>query len=803
MNVEIADSREVHLAKIRQFPSYSRLTPTGVDYVEHALASPPSRMVGASSLMSMSGAVVSRFPYMVDYESSSCERPFVLLSIMDDRVFDLLSQPTQITVVKHDTRGRRRPIQYTPDYLCIRRDEIALVEAKPLQKLQKNAEASSDWIVRDGRWRYIPGDEAAAAHGMVFEVFCPQDFSPVYLTNLQYLVRASLAGALEEGMNHIEKARELLQVRPRTISQLCAQFSGLTGAVIYEAIKEKLLFGLIEHQLLEPGFMVYADQNQVDQQIKFLDRVRGASDSREIGPMQARLRAASTREISSAIERRDGYLKKRLSVEDKTATDYRIEAAIRAAAQEGADELAAFILNTAKRGRREFLPELLGAAIKLHAEKFLKAGRVPKLSKMYADFVVESETEGRYVPSSETYRQIYNSQMAPERAAFISAGKKAFHAARPRTDGAHAVTRLRIAGMHAHIDGVYGDVRSRPDEEGVYLRPIFYPIIDDATGYVFGRGIKLGRGTRLAVAMAHRDCYLRNGDLPSKIVHDWGNEFVNTFVPKMEAHFLVGYERRPKSAPRFGAMGEMFNAQFSAFLQNLVGGTYFDRLGRSADGDKKSRARAEMAIREIVEAADEWMFDIWNHSPIGDEKMSPEERKRESMTCFPHAFVKVEDSLLHRYETSLPLEAKAISYVSGFRYGGTGYSSAELPILIRNGDVPVDPRLDCMDPSIVYAMTSGGVIELRSLDFNRMSGLASNQRMEEMCRLIECRSVSARNQLERNKREAKLLRDLTRSQANQETESLDPEKDVAEESESPDFSCVDFNSPTELELYRR
>lgn len=105
MNVEIADSREQHLAEIRQLPSYSRLTPTGVDYVEHVLASPPSRVVGANSLMSMSGAVAARFPYMVDYESSSCERPFVLLSVLDEQVVDLLSQPTQLIVVKHDARG--------------------------------------------------------------------------------------------------------------------------------------------------------------------------------------------------------------------------------------------------------------------------------------------------------------------------------------------------------------------------------------------------------------------------------------------------------------------------------------------------------------------------------------------------------------------------------------------------------------------------------------------------------------------------------------------------------------------------
>ena len=121
MTVEITDRRELHLTEIRNLPSYSRLTPTGVDYVEHVLASPPSRVVGANSLMSMSGAVAARFPYMVDYESSSCERPFVLLSVLDEQVVDLLSQPKQLIVVKHDTRGRRSPTQYTPDYLCIRK----------------------------------------------------------------------------------------------------------------------------------------------------------------------------------------------------------------------------------------------------------------------------------------------------------------------------------------------------------------------------------------------------------------------------------------------------------------------------------------------------------------------------------------------------------------------------------------------------------------------------------------------------------------------------------------------------------
>ena len=801
MTVEITDRRELHLTEIRNLPSYSRLTPTGVDYVEHVLASPPSRVVGANSLMSMSGAVAARFPYMVDYESSSCERPFVLLSVLDEQVVDLLSQPKQLIVVKHDTRGRRSPTQYTPDYLCIRKNEIALVEAKPLETLQEKAAESTDWSLCEGRWRYRPGDEAAAARGMVFEVFCPEDFNPVYLTNLQYLVRASSTRALDEGIAHVEKARRLLESRPMSISELCARLSGLTGAIIYQAIREKLLFGFIEQQLLEPGFIVYAGPEQALEQSAFLERMNSRASPATQGPMQSRLATASANELASAMARQSKYQKRMDARVPKNATDYRIETAIRAAEAEGASPLAAFVPDYSSRGRKPLMIAQHGQEIKEHADAYLQSGRVPKVSRMYADYAVEAEDAGRDHPRRETYRKIFLRQIAPEKAAFAWGGKKAFHANRPRTDGAVATPRLRIAGLHVHIDGVYGDVRAAPDEEGAYARPIFYPLIDDATGFALGRGVKLGRGCRLAIGMAHRDCYQRHGILPSKIIHDWGSEFVNTFVPPMVAHFNVGYERRPKSAPRFGAMGEMFNAQLSAYLQELAGGTYFDRLGRSVDGKKKSRATARLTFRQIIEATDHWIFNVWNKSPFGDEDKSPEEQFNESIRCFPEACVRVQEELLHRYATSLPLKAKAISYIDGFRFGGSRFNSTKLPGLLREGIVPASPRLDCMDPSIVYAMTPKGVIALRSLEYKRISGLSFDRRMEEMLCLLESRSISAVNQHERNKKEARLLREKERESEVMKEEIPSSEAHTGTKRSSPDFSDIGDAPLLELEIY--
>lgn len=739
-------------------------------------------------MLSVSGAVASRFPYMVDYESSGCERPFVMISIMDKRVVDLLSQPEPLLIHRQDSKGRKQTTRYTPDYLRIRREQIALVEVKSLQQLRQKSEESPDWVEIDGRWKYLPAEAAAASYGIEFEIFFPEAYSQCYLANLQYLVRTSSEDLLTENTTLIQRVRRHLLDRPQSITQLCARFSELTGAWIYQAISAKQLFGFIEHQLLEPDFIVYANEDQAASQAKYLENssIRRLSVAR--GPIQSRYASASKSQVEIAKRRRDTYLERKEKNLPKNATDYRLEVELRAAKEEGADELAAFVPRTSSCGRKPWLPELIGKEVREHAESYLSAGRVPNQSKIYADYVLSAKEAGSYVPSQESHRKIFLSELSREKAAYIAGGKKGFHAERPRVDGAVAVARLDIAALHVHIDGVYGDVRAARDEEGEYARPIFYPMVDDASGYVPGRGVKLGRGCLLAVAMAHRDCYQRHGLLPSKLIHDWGGEFVNTFVPAMTAHFGTSYERRPKSAPRFGAMGEMFNAQFSSFLQNLDGGTYFDKLGRSVDGSKKSRARAKLSIAEIIYLADEWIFEVWNKTPIGDEKQSPEMRWKDSLRCFPEAAVKVLDDLRNRYETSVPLKAKVVSYTGGYRVGDSRYTSTDLPSLIRNRDTPTDFRLDCMNPSVVYGLTSCGPVELRSLDFIKVDGLTFDRRMQEMHRLLRSRSESKRNQQERNEREAGLVRAGRAGSKSQEENQERGAPASPANSNAPDFS---------------
>jgi transposase InsO family protein len=484
------------------------------------------------------------------------------------------------------------------------------------------------------------------------------------------------------------------------------------------------------------------------------------------------------------------------------ATDYRDKEKQKQAKEEGAPRLAAFVRRVGDRGGAG--PALATELRKEACESInraLEQGIIPKQSKLYGFYQIDKKRRGEPV-SRESFRKILNQDLGVEKLALLAGGKRAFHASRPRTGGKQFNPRLAIAGLRMHIDGVYGDVRAKPDEDALYARPIFYPLIDDITGKIHGRGIKVGRPSRLPVAMAHRDCYMRNGYLPAQIYHDWGPEFDNILVPEMVGYFGVGYERRPAGAPRFGGYGEMFNAQFSAFLQSLAGGTYFDKAGRAADGSKKSRKTAELEIPGIIHLADEYMFETWNNTPIGNNNKTPNELDEQSKACFPEAFVYVADDFLARYYTSIPLSSEEFDLRSGYRYGDQRYTSAELIELLVNGKKATAPRLDCMNPSVVYALTDNGPIALHSSDFHRVSGMEISQRISTLRELVTYSTTAMANQMKRNQREAKQLAEMSKVAAR--AADADPkEMDAPGHRQQDVYKKVDFSDvDTTVELQR-
>lgn len=740
---------------VRNLTGYRRLTKEGKAYFEDAIVSDPTRKVGDHSLLSLSGGIPSRkLGKTVQFDSASNEKAYVFLSELDDSVHLLLDQPPKISVVKTDAIDRRRPYKITVDYIEAGIDQFFLVEAKKTEDLLKlRAVSPSDWTDSEGGlWRYLPGEATASKYGMQFKVFRPEVYSKAFLANLAYRFRLTDSDCLTQQAGTIVAVRERLKKGALNVRQLCEQYQGVTGGLIMRAILNDLLFGLIDLQTFDDEFMVFHSPEAAE---TFRGEVsRLALVDRPFDPFTLRLLRASQVELEYAKKMMTRYDANRAMGLARKATDYRAEIRLRAALDAGSPRIAAFIPNfQGKGGVGCPIDADIKKSVKKQIKDFWKKSTCPRISNGYTDLESDTLKTGAFCPAPETYRRLFHETLAPEKAAFLAGGKRAFHQARPIVDGRDANPRSKICGMHAHIDGVYGDAYSKESEEAVFLRPIFYPLIDDVSGFVFGRGIKVGHPSRLPVGMALRDSYLRIGSLPAEVTRDGGSEFKEYFC---EAAGGLGFisQQRPKGAPRFGGRGESFNATFNAFLQTVAGGSYFDKAGRAADGSKKGRKHATHEISSLVRIADNWIFNVWNTTAIGGESRSPAQLFAESRQMFPDAFVNVGDTPYSRYLTSFPINVGKFDYSRGVRFAGVRYSSRELVAVLRRGEVPTDPRLDCMDPSIIWARTNQGVIGLYSREHVRIGGMDIAIRMSELSRLLNYNVNAKLNQRTRRLREA-------------------------------------------------
>lgn len=744
---------------IRALLGYRRLTDAGRDYVERAMDA-PSRLVGANSLMSVSGEMPDpSLGASVQYESHGCEKYFVWMAKLDPAVHCVLDQPPKISVLATDSSGRNGPRLITPDFIRCGIERFDLVECKPREALLKRqAKSPVDWAEGTGcKWQFLPGERAAQGLGMEFAVFCPEAHQKAELVNLAIRQRIVNINVESEHRALLEQLQRMVGLRPHTVAELCGKLGGVTGGLIYLAIEQGHLHGLLDRQLFDANFLVYGSALQGTVHRQAIDRL--GPTTAPVGRFLSLLARASSKAMDQARSALDRYDADRAAGVPKNSTAFRQAARERAASAEGAPRIAAFVSDFMSRGSKE--PKIdakLRESIKQTIRDLWKNAKSPQISKLRAAFEAQAEP-GSYIPPKETFRALFHESITNEKAAFLAGGKRAFHAARPMTDGAKAVPRLKIAGLHVHLDGVYSDRYSREAEGEEFLRPIYYPMIDDSSGYVMGRGIKIGKPSRLPVGMAYRDTYQRHGWLPAQVIRDGGSEFENHFLSALSAQFGCINERRPKGAPRFGGRGESFNRQFSAYLQSLSGGSYFDKAGRAADGDRKGRRHADVDIAALIRDADDWIFKVWNKSPIGVENLSPEELFLASLKEFPEAVIPTKDSPSARYATSMPLGVTAFSYTRGVRFGGVRFGSTELASRLAREEKPTDPRLDVMDPSVIWAMTRSGPISMCSLETTRISGLDLGGRMDEVQRLFGYNVAASRNQHARNVREARQRRD--------------------------------------------
>ncbi|MGH6752750.1 MAG: hypothetical protein ACREDP_11335, partial [Bradyrhizobium sp.] len=628
----------------------------------------------------------------------------------------------------HDKRGRKSWKMITPDYLECRRDVFEFVEVKLLASLLRLAATyPHDWIQTADQWRYLPGEEAANALGFSYRVFVADALSKAFTTNTLLRWQVSRSAPAPLTSRQLAKVRKLLVGGPRTVARLCELQGCLTGGQLLQAIERGDLFGLLDRQIFEDRFLIFGSDIEAQQHANWLSAAQTPSEPP--GFYLERLLHASVTELSDADRQYKQYKHDRLVGTKLDATAYRQRARLAAVAQEGALPIAAFLSAFKDRG---------GEGRPIDNDIRLS---IMKASKYYADTAqgkrkpskamikwMEAYPQYKDKVSEETFRKLYHQALAPERIALISGGARSFHKARPRTDGRKVNARADIPGVYVHLDGVHLDALA-VGAEGGFDRLVYYPMVDDKTGYVLARGVETNRSSSLGVNMAIGNCVQRHGRLPLVLLRDHGSENNNNQTPEQAEAFRSIFQFRPRSDPRSGGMGESFNAALNDFAATLLGGMYFDAAGRGADGKKKARKHAVYTLEEIIRKIDHWIFEVWNKAHPGDSQLSREQLFQSTLKRYPELLIPFTDGPLLRYNTGYRLRERVVDYQRGIRYAGKGYSSEELVSGIRLRKTFTKPRLDCLDPSVIWVCDGTHYVATYSHDHIRVQGLDFGQRI--------------------------------------------------------------------------
>ncbi|MGB0259766.1 MAG: hypothetical protein ACPGES_14035, partial [Coraliomargarita sp.] len=103
--------------------------------------------------------------------------------------------------------------------------ELTLVECKTVRELEQlAAENPHRWVKgKDGKWRSPVTEQALAALGIRFLIITDEDFTPQYISNLEYLSACPLR--VEHPTKLHREIQSTIKCEAKTIEALCKQFN--------------------------------------------------------------------------------------------------------------------------------------------------------------------------------------------------------------------------------------------------------------------------------------------------------------------------------------------------------------------------------------------------------------------------------------------------------------------------------------------------------------------------------------------------------------------------------------------------
>lgn len=738
----------------------------GSEYIRLSRDSPPARAVRATTMRNTLWRYPSRLMgCAMAFESDKEHGYGVQLEYQSD-VVEYWEQPPSVQLIVIDKRGCKRRVNYTADFLVLRKDGAPVVQVKTEADCQDLAMRYPNRWAWDGEHAC---DKAAkryfAALGLDHVVHVVTEDHKVRVENLTILLMAR-----ETVVPHCEMkalAKAVIKLGKESVYTLehLRRTAGLTSvsAILRLLDQGELFTDLNRCRVSVPGECFLASvQEAVSQHFAAYDAV-----NKDTGPWD-HLSHAELLETNRRLEALHDHA---TTVSERTMR--RWATAFRRA---GSEVLALRPMHRRKGNRtarissreEEFCANSIKQYYLTHTSMSANSAHGQYLQDYRTALVSGDLPEGSEALSYPSFlRRCKN--IAPEDAAAARGGRRAANAAAPPVDPACRSLTATQAFFRAHIDhnlcDIFLVVAVTPAGVLIVRRPYLTAMRDEGTGTILATVLRFNVPNRESCLLVIRDCVRRHGKLPATIVVDNGADFLSTYFDVTIARLGVTKQTRPPEAPRFGSSIEAWFHTAKAFIVKHEGNTINSKKGRATSPSHRGEQHARLTLQEFYENFEEFVFDHYNNSHPVDSFESRSSLLRTSMESFPFMGRAAAFNDKFLAETALPLEQKLkVDSARGIRHLGLWYSH---PMLFQHrlDGKWVEVYIEPWDKNRIYAHVNGQVVICHHGPIRRLDLAKSFLPALESIKHYECPDVRAQLAQEAKIAEAALVRKAQQAQS--------------------------------------
>ncbi len=715
------------------------LLPRAIAYIQRAMESDPSRVVGAHGHLSIRGLYTStRLDAQLQVESRGVELPFLIEQDLDPNLLVLVDQPPQIQLRRQLDSRRVHVANYTPDFLVVSSNSVRLVECKPASFIrEKLAEQHSDWALEGDAYVFVPAVQSARELGIKHVTVTDAAYSAAYCANLELLSDYIAKPPTEAEQGVIDRVLALLSRRPRSAEELHTEVNGATLECLAKGLVQRNLFGLlrcfpisVEHS---HRFMLYSNgEDAARREAEILSERAAEQASEWIDPDSEPLLTCSASEFKRAEELHEGYLSAEAGVRGFTRHERRFHESVRDARATGRSELEAFLPHYSSRGNRDRRVMEQLPVIKKVIEERILIPTPDSISQALGVLDTELEAKGLSKVSRDTLSREVNRICRVSRVN-AQQGRRAANAIEPPSDPLDRHMCSHVGGLIVHADSTPADNRmwaEVAEQMGLY-RPIVAVAVCAYSRLPMAMAFVFGHASRYLTALLLRDFARRHGYLARYMFLDRGSEYANHWLRDLHSKYRAHILDRPATAPRWGEVVENLVKQLNyQLLRRVPGSTANDTAGRSADGSHKSRRTATLAYQSIRSASQDYLFGDYGDTPQGTAEASPRQMYLESRAQLSPGVAVDVSSLDFLIVTAVPAKPGeySIDPTKGLRYGYRTYTSPEMHSRSRESKL-LEVRIDPEDPRITYIRFESGWEVARSNDYQKLCLLDQDERL--------------------------------------------------------------------------